>query len=294
MAASNLKEPEEKTNITEDLGYAQIEDPLTEAPTVDREYSQGFKTNPGAAPIPEPTIQQPSFEEPTTTITDENGDAFDFDKKEKSSSNNNDDDDDDGFGFELNGDTAIYLLDFVYNLFKEQYKVSEKLLEKHGLDKETFNARIVVEGQRMTVSQFAEQVNAAMDEIGISTKDKNQIKKIIIHLSKKHDVKMTPEAQLLVVIGKIGFETHIQLKMLQAAVLERLVTMTPDYQAANAQEAPSVDEVMSKMAGEQMEEVKVEEVRRNKKTSKHKKTAKTESKTNNIDLAHYIEPGEKT
>lgn len=250
--AKQLIEPEEANIITQDVSHEVI-DPFLSGKTVERDYSkasQAFDQGAIVEDIPVPPITAPNFDDDDKP--NEDNDVYDFSKQEdnsksKKASSDNDDDEDD-YGFELNGETAIYLVDFLYKLFKEQYKVKESLLEKYGLSPEIFQARITIESNRMTVGQFAENYNEAMDEIGISVKDKNQIKKIITIISKKHDVKMSPEAQLLVIVGKIGLETHLQLKSFQQDFIEKLTSMQQDFHIVP--EAPTPDQVNNVMGSD--------------------------------------------
>jgi hypothetical protein len=294
MAKTNnqFNEPNEM-NDTIDVNHEEIIDPIMAGKTVDRGYS-GATVDPNVingplGEIPEPIIIPPNFDDPIDDAQFQDVDqdlTVDKPKKPK------EEDDDDDFGFELNGETAVYLLDFLYKLFKEQYKIGTKTLEKYELDPETFKYRIEIDGERMTVGQFSEQVNAAIDEINISAKDKNQIKKIVTILSKKHDIKMSAEAQLLVVLGKIGFETHLQLKMFQAAFLEKLTVMQPEYRSAQAEEAPTPDEAvnnMQKVYPTEDDNTTYVRVQRKKRGPYRKKNKDIEI----AKVAQFKEPGEK-
>jgi hypothetical protein len=288
---NQFNEPEEVNDII-NVSHEEILDPIMAAKTVDRGHS-GANVDPNIingplGEIPEPIIIPPNFDEPIDATQFQDADQdLTVDKPKKSK----EEDDDDDFGFELNGETAVYLLDFLYKLFKEQYKIGAKTLEKYELDPETFKYRIEIEGERMTVGQFSEQVNAAIDEINISAKDKNQIKKIVTILSKKHDIKMSPEAQLLVVLGKIGFETHLQLKMFQAAFLEKLTVMQPEYRVAHAEEAPTPDEAINNMQNAHPTDDGTTYVR-----VQRKKRGPYRKKNKDIEIAkvaQFNEPGEK-
>lgn len=298
MVTNSTKEPGEIKDNTIDV-EAKVIDPVLEAKTVNREYSTGFKSAPNSAPIPEPDIQQPNFDEPSSTVED---DTYTEEPSNRSNTKApNDDDDTDDFGFELNGETAIYIIDFLYNLLKNQYKITEETLEKYGLDKATFQARIIVDNINMTVAQYAESINEMMDsEVTISPKDKNAIKKIITRISKKHNVKMSDEAQLFVIGGKIYFETHLQLKALQAIVINQIVTATPGYAAqkqaeANAQEPVDPATVQQDIKADKSKDntITVEEVTRGKGGRK-KNGANNKASTNAIvTLEAFVEPGEK-
>jgi hypothetical protein len=121
--------------------------------------------------------------------------------------------------------------------------VGVKTLEKYELDPETFKNKIEIEQQIMTVGQFADQLNAAIDEVQISAKDKKQIRKVVEIISKKHDIKMPPEVQLLVIMGKIGIETHIKLVGVQVAFMDRIMEMQPAFRMANASHIPNPEDV---------------------------------------------------
>jgi hypothetical protein len=289
METKNLREPEEKDPVTIDT-KAEVIDPLNKAATVDRDYSTGFQSN-DVRPIAEPTIQSPSFDEPTPE--NDNNDVYDF-SKSKSKKESDDEDDDDDFGFELNGETVVYLLDFLYGLFKSQYKITPELLERKGLEKDAFNYRIIVEDQRVTVGQFAEHLNEMMDGISISTKDKNQIKKIVTHLSKKHNVKLSDEAQLGVILAKIGFETHLQMVVIQSAMLEKIGSMTPEYRQATAPTAPTPDQANDIVAEVPTDDAS-DYVRSNPRNGKAKRkyVYSGKFKKQPVDLSNYKEPGEK-
>lgn len=287
-----FNEPEE-LNDTINVNHEEIIDPIMAGKTVNRGYSS-VQTDPNIlngplGEIPEPIILPPNFDEPEDNKQFQDADqdlTVDSPKKSK------DEDDDDDFGFELNGETAVYLLDFLYKLFKEQYKIGTKTLEKYELDPETFKYRIEIENERMTVGQFAEQLNAAIDEINISAKDKNQIKKIITLISKKHDIKMSPEAQLAIVILKIGFETHIQLKMITVAFLEKITVMQPEYRAAHAEEAPTPDQAVNDMQKvHPTEDNATYVVRMRKKRGPYRK--KNKEAVVEIPKKQFTEPGEK-
>jgi hypothetical protein len=266
MAKKQFIEPGEEI-------YNEITDPLMTAPTVDRDYTRpapgnGANIDPNnpLQDIPEPVIQPPNMDDDSDRFEDadidgdSDGDSgiYDFEtdenhKKGKPKKETDDDSDYEGFDFKMNGEAALYILDFIYKMFKDRYKITPEMFEKHGLDQAVMKMRLKDErGRLVSVGDLSDRINALMDEVEISNDDKKYLKKLIVNVTKKHDVKMSEEAQLLMIVGKIGFETHIQLKQLQMSVIEMITGHTvlgSGVDDATKTKAPDPDQVADFMAG---------------------------------------------
>lgn len=250
--ADNIVEPgEASTTTTENVSHEDL-DPLLQSPTVDRAYSAGYGgDSEDIEPIPEPDISAPNLDEVQSPLDDPYGESEIFDSATSdggnspnggsSSSKSDYNEPEDDFGFELNGETAMYLLEFAHTLFKNRYKIDDKTLENYGLDPAIYNVNVNDGNRLVPISKICDDINEMMDEVKISSSDKKQIKKIITEISKKHDVKMSIEAQLFILLSKVGFETHIQLKSLQMTVIERLSNVT--HAPSEAPKAPDMSDI---------------------------------------------------
>jgi hypothetical protein len=284
--------------------FEEIIDPIIESPTVQRDYTQPkgeYFQDIGEPKIESPDLSDDQVDEDQQVINDDEG--FSGSSKSQSKNNTIDSEDEDDDGFELNGETVVYIIDFLFKLFKEQYKISDALLEKYGLSPEIFVVKIRVQDVTMTVGDLADQYNAMMDEVNISTADKKMIKKLITTLSKKHNVKLPPEIQIFVVFGKVVLETHLNLAQTQKAFIEKISTLQPVYAGVS----PDVANVADLIAGKKPADdgiTETEDVNPGQKTRyKHRgqymtKKRKAEMEARNAEmkaegkLNNYVEPGE--
>ncbi|MDD5013519.1 MAG: hypothetical protein PHW73_00270 [Atribacterota bacterium] len=218
-------------------------DPIIEAPTIQRDYTQAQGEY--YQDVGEPTISAPNLgDEPEADVTDDGFSNPSEQESEKKSSK--DDFDSDEYGFKLNGETAVYIVDFLYKLLKERYKISDALLEKHGLSPQLFAQKIRLRDEILTVGDLADRYNTMMDEeVNISADDRKMIKKIIIDISKENNIKIPPWVQLLLVFGKIGLETHLACMQAQMAFIETLRQLEPVYTGR----APDISQVSDLISG---------------------------------------------
>jgi hypothetical protein len=311
---NNIEEPEETITQTEEIDAeevtAGIQDPILSAETIDREYSRGsFGDKPEDGEIiEEPIIQEPEFETKDDDLGSEEeilggggsgnkrNNSY-YDEEDYSSRDTSDKD-----AFELNGDVGVYLLEFGYGLFKNAYKITPELLERKGIPQGFYTMNINTQHGKMKFSDFADTVNNEIDDIQIDSKDKKILKKAITAISEKRDIKMTPEAQLLTIVGKIGIETHIQCSALVGSVVDFLENANMDNRPPNNESTIlDPDQVQSSMADNDV--VEVEEVQEQinnednyaRKKRKYNKSGKYSKKGKNlkkVDITNLSESGE--
>ncbi len=280
-----------------------IIDPIIESPTIQRDYTQAKGEY--YQDVEEPPITAPNLDdEQEQESTDEDFSSSSTAGSEKKSSK--DDFDSDEYGFKLNGETAVYIVDFLYKLLKEQYKISDALLEKHGLSPQLFAQKIRLRDEVMTVGDLADRYNAMMDEeVNISADDRKMIKKIIVDISKENNIKIPPWVQLVLVFGKIGLETHLACMQAQNAFIETLRQLEPVYTGR----APDVSQVSDLIGGKKTEDdiTPTEDVKpgENKSRYKHRGQYMTKKRRAAMEaeqaerkaqekLNNYVEPGEQS